>query len=132
MQIYDAITHLHCHNIIHRDVKYENMTIDNGVVYLIDFGLACFEDSEDNKYTCGTFPYMPISAHLGIKRTFASDLESLGYCILALNSRKFRTLPLKELHAYKQDFINRQQYEETSIFHKIQTYLKYTLDPLAT
>ena len=46
-----AIHYLHCKNIVHRDIKLENIMMDPvNVIKLIDFGLsACFYDEDNEK-----------------------------------------------------------------------------------
>jgi serine/threonine protein kinase len=42
-QIANAVKHLHTHKIVHRDIKDENVVLDNeGTVHLIDFGCATY------------------------------------------------------------------------------------------
>ena len=55
-----AIQHLHSNNIVHRDLKAENLVLDaEGHVVLTDFGFAkTIEENEANTTKCGTLPYM--------------------------------------------------------------------------
>ena len=40
-QVLDGISYCHCHRVLHRDLKPQNLLINNaGVVKLADFGLA--------------------------------------------------------------------------------------------
>lgn len=56
-----ALGYLHNNNIVHRDLKPENVLIDEtGYIYLADFGLSKFLESEAQKtYSfCGTAEYL--------------------------------------------------------------------------
>ena len=39
-QLVSAVSYLHARNVVHRDIKLENILLDNGEVKLTDFGLA--------------------------------------------------------------------------------------------
>ncbi|KAJ1976902.1 Serine/threonine-protein kinase [Dimargaris verticillata] len=59
-EIVEAIGYCHAYSIIHRDLKLENIMIDNHSkgVKLIDFGLANFYDRNSMlKTACGSIPY---------------------------------------------------------------------------
>lgn len=42
--LFDAVSHMHSHNIVHRDLKLENLVLrapdDLSTVAIVDFGLA--------------------------------------------------------------------------------------------
>ncbi|CZR09550.1 serine/threonine protein kinase [Trichococcus flocculiformis] len=50
IKLLDIIKHLHENGIVHRDIRIPNVLIDNGEVYLIDFGLARFADKNQYSY----------------------------------------------------------------------------------
>lgn len=60
IQIVLAIGHLHEQKIVHRDLKLENILIDNeGYLKIIDFGLAkILKEDETTRTLCGTPEYL--------------------------------------------------------------------------
>jgi serine/threonine protein kinase len=59
-QIVNALTHLHEKNIVHRDIKLENILIDESKkVKILDFGFGCITNNKKLDFFCGTPSYMP-------------------------------------------------------------------------
>ena len=57
-QFVEIIDDLRKHNIQHRDIRPENLMVKDGVIKLIDFGWARFEDDpDDNPPSCLGKPY---------------------------------------------------------------------------
>ncbi|MFV0340544.1 MAG: protein kinase domain-containing protein [Parachlamydiaceae bacterium] len=86
LEIAYAICHLHMHAIIHRDVKPENILIDEtGHVKVIDFGIAQLIDPEHGDQgkefsrLAGTPVYMSPEQHANPANvSYPSDIYSLG------------------------------------------------------
>jgi len=86
-QILQAIKHIHKNNIAHRDIKLENILIDNrGRVYVIDLGLCAFiEDNKPCRDWCGSDNYLAPEI---VRRTpycgYKADVFSTGVVLFAL------------------------------------------------
>ena len=78
-----AIGYLHMKGIVHRDLKLENILLDQeGYVKIIDYGLAKMlgENSEATSF-CGTPEYLAPEIILGKGHSFEVDWWSLGALI---------------------------------------------------
>ena len=78
-----GIGHLHDKNFIYRDLKLENLLLDNeGFVMLTDFGLAKFLDSDEKALTfCGTPEYLSPEVITGKGHNRPADWWSFGILI---------------------------------------------------
>ncbi|CAO3678116.1 unnamed protein product [Umbelopsis ramanniana] len=86
-QIVDAVAHLHRHNIVHRDIKDENVIVDStGHVQLIDFGSAAYLKPEQKFDTfAGTLDYCAPEVLRGNTYTGPpQDIWSLGILLYTL------------------------------------------------
>lgn len=92
-QMIERLKDLHAENIIHSDLKPDNMAIglnNPDMIFLFDFGLSQTIIDADNRTLpmnigafVGTWQYMGIGAHNCIV-SFRNDMESLGYVMLLL------------------------------------------------
>ena len=129
IQCIDRLEFIHSKNLIHRDIKPPNFLIgrkDPNVIYLIDFGAAKkYRSSRTGKhikyiYTnmiCGSVRYMSINGNRGYEQSRRDDLESLGYTLIELLTKK---LPWVKLENSEIDF-------ETNC--KKISDLKYSITP---
>ena len=88
LAIADAIEELHKNNIVHSDLKLENMIYDakENLIYLIDFGCSCNLKNESYTYSdenMGTLGYMSHDISDGYI-TKRGDIYSLGVLLLEL------------------------------------------------
>jgi serine/threonine protein kinase len=88
--ILSALSHIHSKGIIHRDVKAENVLLnDQGQAVLIDFGIATFlEDMEGMSKTCGSPCYAAPEVVSGAPYDTKADVFSAGVIFYYVLSRK--------------------------------------------
>ena len=81
-----GIGHLHNKNYIYRDLKLENLLLDeNGYVVLTDFGLAKFITADSRAHTfCGTPEYLAPEVILGKGHNRPADWWALGILIFEM------------------------------------------------
>ncbi|XP_022801603.1 uncharacterized protein LOC111339252 isoform X2 [Stylophora pistillata] len=87
-----AIEHLHSLNIMHRDVKPENifLSADHTVLKFVDFGLPrATEGTRQTKTQIGSYRYMaPEVVTTGGRYSKKADVHSFGLCLIEVLSGK--------------------------------------------
>jgi serine/threonine protein kinase len=92
LQLAQALSHIHGHGLIHRDLKPPNIMVnEDRVAKLMDFGLAKFISDDCSSVTnsghmVGTFRYMAPEQILGEYVDARADLYSLGVILYELLS----------------------------------------------
>jgi len=90
-QILDGLKYMHNLNVVHRDIKLENVLLDqDGSVKLVDFGFSAYVKDKSLKIFCGTPSYMAPEI---IKRKEYQgkpvDVWSLGVVLYAMVVGRF-------------------------------------------
>ena len=82
VQLCWALAHVHLHGILHLDIKPENLRVQDGLVHLLDFGLA--RRADDIGMAGGTPAY--VAPEVATGRTFdvRADLYGVGATLFAL------------------------------------------------
>ncbi len=97
-----AIQYLHYNKVIHRDIKSENILMDNGHIYLADFGTCCILDEFEyfGKTAIGTPYYISPEIIEGKQYTYQTDIYSLGclFCEIYKNKLPYNGVNLANLY----------------------------------
>ena len=89
LQLCDAVIEVHSKNIIHRDIKPQNIYyLSDGTVKLSDFGISVLLNSplnvNENKKVMGTVQYLAPELVYGKKCSFQSDIYAMGITMFEL------------------------------------------------
>ncbi|MDP3113350.1 MAG: protein kinase [Candidatus Cloacimonadaceae bacterium] len=93
VQICYALHALHTQNIIHKDLKLENILYKTDskqtIVKLIDYGFSKVDVKSTSQMISGTLPYVAPEVYMGKEVGFASDFYSLGVILYRIITRTF-------------------------------------------
>jgi serine/threonine protein kinase len=80
-----AVSQLHQRNIVHHDIKLENLIVlESGAVKLADFGLAeIVNDGKTLRARKGTYKYWAPEVVLGKPHDSKADVWAIGVCLYA-------------------------------------------------
>jgi tetratricopeptide (TPR) repeat protein len=80
IQTLQALAYLHRRDVLHRDLKPDNVLVVDGQVKVLDFGLAVAQKQieNDGENTAGTLAYIAPEVLIGEGVTSAADLYAVG------------------------------------------------------
>ena len=86
----DALSYAHRHGVIHKDLKLDNLMLSNdGVLKIIDFGIACLANRQLHLgYIMGTPAYMSTEQKRGDEVDVRTDIYSMGIILYELLTGK--------------------------------------------
>ena len=86
-QLFQALNHCHAVNVVHRDIKPDNIMItENDTVRLIDFGLSKARMSNKKMNTVAGTPYYMAPEVINGSYSHKADIWSLGVLLYTLVS----------------------------------------------
>lgn len=89
-QVATALAHAHAHGVVHRDIKPSNLLLDDqGVVWVVDFGSALFDDDDLTQpgQLIGTLRYLSPERFRG-EADERCDIYALGVTLYELLVRR--------------------------------------------
>lgn len=125
----EALAFLHQNNILHRDIKMENVLIDpNFEVKLIDFGFARFlKEGERTRTLC--FTKYAVSPEMALLKPYTNKVDVWAFGIL-MYELAFGRLPFSEDNIFKEikDFAHFKRKMEKEDFPQWPSHSKEFID----
>ena len=120
IQIITGIKYLHDNNIVHRDIKPQNILLNNNIIKICDFGFSIIYKSYMDMFNtiCGTPLYMCPEVLNQQNYTIKSEIWSLGilFYIIIYNSHPYGDLKSIEEYKEKINISNFIKYEPIILF----------------
>ncbi|RHZ77303.1 hypothetical protein Glove_182g23 [Diversispora epigaea] len=134
IQLIDAVGYMHDNNIMHRDLKLENIFLSESLDLKIgDFGLSAELDSTDEREStpCGTLPYMApemLTPEVGYR--FEVDIWAIGVIMYIM---LFGSMPFgRDTNSMLIDQILNADFEfpsDVEVSHAAKNLISAILDP---
>ena len=120
-QVLLALEHMHGRSVIYRDLKPENLLIDeHGYIKIIDFGFA--KQTQDRAFTlCGTPEYLSPEQVAGKGHTKAVDYWALGILIFEMLqgfSPFAKEVGLSQLTIFRNIMNSKVEFDKTLVSNK--------------
>jgi serine/threonine protein kinase len=127
-QLVSALGCMHANNIAHRDLKLDNIMIDeinNNRIVIIDFGFATACEKKLRMF-CGTPSYMsPEIVKRGWYSGSKSDIWALGVILYRMATGVFPFRGASELEVFGK--ICKSKYDESKLSSQLSNILKHIL-----
>ncbi|CAD8063559.1 unnamed protein product [Paramecium sonneborni] len=102
-QVLNAVNYLHSCDIIHRDIKAENILLCQDVIKLADLGISI--RARDSSQYCGTIGYMAPEIKQYKNYTSKVDCYSIGILIFEMMYQKLPTQTLCQIKNIEKDLL---------------------------
>lgn len=121
-QIMEGMNYLHQNNIIHRDIKPQNILLSDSTVKICDFGFSKEIKDELNmmKTICGTPIYMSPEVINMKPYTIKSEIWSLGIIFYMIFFKEHPYGHLKSIYEYKTRLGLKPNLKEVNLFDNVK------------
>lgn len=124
--ILDILSHIHKHNVVHRDIKPQNLMVQDNKLVLIDFGLALFTvdgtgaplptPRVPHEHITGNAKYASINTHYGCSISPKDENISAFYILLWM---VYGRLPWSHPPTF-----SHTNYDVTHVLHPANLYMR--------